>query len=150
MDLSSKIEHVLPLAIEWAEAMSTEIQELGAPLDSEGVALALRVGVAQVDAVRVLEVDSFPLPDSQLLQEAAIETGLLGPDTMGLTLGHSICVGRGKMSTGLLSHELRHVQQYEEFGSIPKFLAEYLNQIVAYGYLDAPLDCDARANEIHT
>ena len=51
------------------------------------------------------------------------------------------------MTPRLLSHELRHVHQYEKFGSISSFLAEYLNQIISVGYDKSPLEIDARTHE---
>lgn len=47
-----------------------------------------------------------------------------------------------------VSHELRHVHQYEQHGSIAAFLRVYLRQIVEVGYANAPLEADARAHEI--
>ena len=46
-----------------------------------------------------------------------------------------------------LSHEFRHVYQYEAAGSIAAFLPVYLQQIVAFGYANAPFEADARAHE---
>jgi hypothetical protein len=37
-----------------------------------------------------------------------------------------------------------HVAQYERYGSIQNFLIAYLNQIIDYGYEDAPLELEAR------
>jgi hypothetical protein len=67
---------------------------------------------------------------------------------LGLTLGHSIFIVRGHKDRRLLSHELRHVHQYEHHGSIAAFLPVYLQQIVEVGYANAPLEADARAHEI--
>jgi hypothetical protein len=120
------------------------------PLNSEGIDVAMKVGVKHPEKVRVLEVSSLPLPENLILREAAISTGLIGPDMVGLTLGHSIYICSGHMTKCLLSHELRHVHQYEVFESIEGFLTEYLSQIVTYGYTDSPLEVDARSNEIHT
>ena len=55
---------------------------------------------------------------------------------------------RGHETKRLLSHELRHVHQYEQAGSIAGFLPEYLQQIVAFGYAAAPLEQEARAHEV--
>lgn len=49
----------------------------------------------------------------------------------------------------LISHELRHVQQYESFGGIETFMPVYLGQIASVGYRDAPLDQDAHVFEVH-
>lgn len=50
-------------------------------------------------------------------------------------------------SVRLVTHELRHVHQYETAGSIAAFLPVYLQQILDYGYAHAPLEMDARAHE---
>ena len=88
------------------------------------------------------------MPDDPLLRQAAVETGLLGPKMAGLTLGYAVlvCPGFGH-NIRLLSHEFRHVYQYEQAGSIDAFLTTYLHQIVNVGYHDAALECDARAHE---
>lgn len=83
-----------------------------------------------------------------MLRQAAIEAGLLGPNMVGLTLGYSIFLVNGYENVRLISHECRHVYQYEMFGSIDSFLPVHLQQIVTYGYQDAPLEVDARAHEI--
>ena len=112
--------------------------------------LATSVGVVRPDKVRVLEASSLELPEDPVVREASITTGLLGPDMIGLTLGHSIFISEGSLSKRLLSHELRHVSQFERFGSISNFLNEYLAQIIIYGYESAPLEIDARSHEVHT
>jgi hypothetical protein len=50
------------------------------------------------------------------------------------------------MSASLLSHECRHVYQYEAAGSIAAFLPVYLQQIATVGYESAPFD-RTRAHE---
>jgi hypothetical protein len=67
----------------------------------------------------------------------------------GLTLGHAVFVRRGHDSWRLLSHEFRHVHQYEQAGSIAAFLPVYLQQIVQFGYANCPLEIDARNHERH-
>jgi hypothetical protein len=52
------------------------------------------------------------------------------------------------MSPSLLSHELRHIYQYEAAGSIAAFLPIYLWQIAMVGYEECPLERDARAHEV--
>jgi len=93
-------------------------------------------------------VDALPLPEDQELRDIATQTGLLGPGMIGLTLGYAVFVCRGHdASVRLLSHEFRHVYQYEVLGSIKLFLPVYLQQIAQFGYGDAPLEVDARAHE---
>jgi hypothetical protein len=66
----------------------------------------------------------------------------------GLTFGYSVFVARGQESMRLLSHEFRHVYQYEAHGSIAAFLPVYLQQVVEVGYENAPYEFDARAHEV--
>lgn len=121
---------------------------MGEPLSLPEQELARAVGVSQPDLVRVEMVSALPLPSHPALRQAAVQTGLMGPGMVGLTLGHAIFICHGHKTRRLLSHELRHVHQYERYGSIGAFLREYLAQIVAVGYQAAPLEVDARRHEI--
>jgi hypothetical protein len=153
LDLAALLPRLLPLAIEWAEECEAEILRYGRPLDTKGLALARAVEVGDPERVRVQHVLGIPWPDDPALRRAAMATGLLGPGVEGLTLGHGIyIVGRRRDSPAcgnpvLLSHECRHVHQYEQAGSIGTFLGEYLRQIAELGYEHAPYEVDARAWE---
>ena len=56
-------------------------------------------------------------------------------------------IRHGFVTNRLVSHELRHVHQYEAAGSIAAFLPVYLAQIVSVGYEQAPFELDARHHE---
>jgi hypothetical protein len=148
MDLRQSLPALLPGAIAWAEARAKRAAEAGITLTAAEQEIARRVGVSQPARVRVEIVDELPLPEEPVLRAAALAAGLLGPEMAGLTLGHSIFIRRGHNNRRLLSHELRHVHQYEQHGSIAAFLRVYLSQIVEDGYANAPLEADARAHEI--
>lgn len=147
-DLQSVLPQLLAPAVAWAELQSRKVQQEGEILTVAGLSLAKKVGVNRAHLVRVKVVDQLPLPIEPLLREAALRTGLLGPGMVGLTLGHSILVVRGHLGPRLLSHELRHVYQYEAHGSIAGFLPVYLQQIATVGYHNAPFEDDARAHEV--
>jgi len=150
VDLRRELPKLLPAAIAWAEARAKKASEVGAPLTADEQKVARAVGVAKPELVRIEIVsDRLPMPDDHALQAAAIQAGLLGPGMVGLTLGHSIFICRGHRTRRLLSHELRHVYQYEQHGSIAAFLPVYLSQVLEVGYEDAALEQDARAHE-HT
>jgi hypothetical protein len=51
------------------------------------------------------------------------------------------------MGPRLLSHECRHVYRYETSGSTAEFLPGYLPQIATVGYINAPLEQDARTRD---
>jgi hypothetical protein len=149
-DLAAALPALLPNAIAWAENQSQIVIDRGATLNEPQLALACRVGVHQPERIRVGVVDRLPLPDDAALRSAAIQTGLLGPNMIGLTLGYAVLICRGhEAMPRLLSHEFRHVHQYEVAGSIAAFLPQYLQQIVTYGYANAPLEIDARNHELH-
>jgi hypothetical protein len=147
-DLRSILPQLLAPAIAWAEIQSRQAEQEGQNLNPAGLELAKRAGVKRAELIRLKTVDQLPLPAEPLLRQAAVETGLLGPGMVGLTLGYSIFVVRGHMTPRLLAHECRHVYQYEVCGSIAAFLPVYLEQIATVGYLNAPLEQDARAHEL--
>ncbi len=148
IDLEASLPALLPRAVAWAEAQSRSVLERGSALKAAELTLARRVGVWRPENIRVSVVDRMPVPDDAQLRIAAIQTGLLAAGTLGLTLGYAVLVRRGhEASLRLLSHEFRHVSQYERAGSIASFLPLYLQEIVVYGYADAPSELDARAHE---
>ena len=148
LDLAAVLPVLLPTAIAWAEEKSSEIAATGEPLSESETRLARAVGVADPQRVRVAIVPILPLPDNPELRAAALQTGLLGPGMIGLTLGYGIYLCDGHVSNRLLSHECRHVHQYEQAGSIKNFLPQYLQQIATFRYENAPHEIDAREHEI--
>lgn len=138
---------LLPKAISWAEDQADSGASIGRPLSELELALAREVGVEQPERIRIVQVEMLPIPEDPILHVAALQTGLLGPGMVGLTLGYSVFVCRGYETVRLLSHEFRHVHQYEQAGSIAAFLPSYLRQIIDVGYAAAPLEADARAYE---
>jgi hypothetical protein len=146
--LHLELPRLLPGAIAWAEARAKKAAEVGTPLTPDEQAIARAVGVTRPELVRIEMVgDRLPMPDDPTLRAKAIQAGLLGPGMVGLTLGHSIFICRGYKTRRLVAHELRHVHQYEQHGSIAAFLPVYLGQVLTVGYQDAPLEQDARAHE---
>ena len=148
VNLEKELPRLLPLAITWAESQSQLVAAEGTILPSGLIEVARRVGVQHPHRIRTKLVDRLPFPDEPVLRQAAIEAGMLGPEMVGLTLGYSIFIVHGHDDIRLTSHECRHVYQYEKLGSIEQFLPVYLQQILEYGYHDAPLEIDARRHEI--
>ena len=147
-NLKNTLQHILPAAISWAQQQAAEVLAHGTPLDAAEQQMARQVGVAAPDKVRLVMVPHMPVPSAPDLRLVALETGLLGPMTIGLALGHAVLICHGQRSKRLLSHELRHVYQYEQAGSIAAYLPQYLQQIAEVGYFNAPFEADARAHEI--
>lgn len=132
----------------WAENESAQIIRLGQPLNEAQIAIARKVGVAQPNKIRIMEVDSLPFPEDSELRHLAQTNGLLSPNMAGLTLGYGIYIRQGQSSNRLLSHEFRHVYQYEQTGSLSAFIPIYLHQLYSVGYADAPFEIDARNFEM--
>ena len=147
IDLAAALPQLLPSAIAWAEAKSAEVYSGGVALTPVGLTLAGAVGVAHPEQIRVSFVDQLPLPEDPELRAAALQSGLLGPEMVGITFGYGIYMCNGHVTNRLLSHECRHVYQYEVAGSIASFLPLYLKQIVTLGYAQAPLEVDAMNHE---
>lgn len=146
-DLATVLPRLLPLAVAWVEAEEAQALAAGQTLSDFEVALATAVGVQRPDLVRVKVVNRLPQPTNPELLAVGLETGLLGPQMAGITFGHAIFIRQGHVTNRLLSHELRHVHQYEAFGSIGAFLTTYLGQIATVGYDRAPLELDAQQYE---
>ena len=147
-DLRAVLPLLVPKAIAWAKEREAEILSAGQTLNAEGLSIARKVGVTAPERIRVTIVDKLPLPPDPQLQQAALATGLLGPNMIGLTLGYGIYICNRHNSARLLSHECRHVYQYEQAGSIALYLPKYLQQIAEVGYDNAPFEIDARQHEI--
>jgi hypothetical protein len=145
--LAVHLPRLLPLAIAWVQTMEVAALAVGRPLSPFETDLAEAVGVKHPDRVRISVVKQLPHPDNSELLAIGIQTDLLGPHTAGVTFGHAIYLLEDQVNNQLVSHELRHVHQYEDFGSIAAFLATYLEQIAAVGYENAPLEIDARQHE---
>jgi hypothetical protein len=146
--LASRLPVMLPRVIDWAEKLSGEGRARGERLTPAQERLARASGVRDPASVRLLVVDGIPLPDEPELQAAALDVGLSQSSAAGMTVGYTVVVRRGyERDVRLLSHELRHVAQYEASGGIRPFLAMHLADLVAFGYEDSPFEVDARAHE---
>ena len=139
---------MLPLALRWAEKLKERVVLEGEPLNATGISMARSVGVKRPELIRLLEVDHIPMPAGPMLREMTSEIGVLSHRTIGIAVGHSILLKKGRMYERLLLHEFRHVYQFEEAGSLESYLEKYLQQVVAFGYRNAPLEVDARKHEV--
>jgi hypothetical protein len=143
----------LPLATAWAEAHEATIVANGMPLTAHQAFDAHLASVKNPQRVRVMKVDFIPLPANPVLARANDELGLVSPLTAGITFGFGIYIREDLWDDRpLLVHELVHVSQYERYGSINAFLADYLNECLTIGYPNGPLEREAinRTREICT
>jgi hypothetical protein len=97
-----------------------------------------RQGSADVAVVKI----------SAKIPQHSRQVGLLNADTGGLTAGYGVIVRLDcAKNLRLLAHESVHVAQYERLGR-ERFLQEYIQQIAAHGYLNAPFEQEAEAKAI--
>lgn len=146
--LAARLPVLTPRVVDWAERQSAAALQGGTALPVELQQVAARVGVRQPRNIRVLVVDEIPLPDEPALRAAAGQVGLSQSWAAGLTLGYSVFLRRGvERELRLLSHEFRHVAQYEACGGIAGFMPLHLGHLAELGYEASPFEVDARAHE---
>jgi hypothetical protein len=146
--LANVLPAIMPAAVAWAERMALEIARFGSPLNEAGTRVARKVGVVRVERVRILEVDVIPLPDDPVLLQVVRLGDFVGDDTNGLALGYGIFIRKGRVGERLIAHELRHVYQYEQAGSIADFLPQYLMDVAKCGYQNSRFEIDASEHEV--
>ncbi|VVE17091.1 MULTISPECIES: hypothetical protein [Pandoraea] len=142
------LESILPKTLAWASEQAKKGLAAGRALTPAELDDARQVGVSAPEKIRLSLVDEVPIPDDPQLRDVAIRTGMLTHDIAGLALGYAIFITPRHLSRRLLTHECRHVHQYEVAGSIDQFMREYLRQIMTFGYLTAPLEIDATQHEL--
>jgi hypothetical protein len=140
---------LLPLACSWAEKQETVILQNGVPLTAPLLADAQRIGILHPERIRLKVVDEMPWPLHPLLRQAAETSGLLSPDTIGLTLRYGIYIRADHWGERrLVVHELAHTAQYERLGGFPVFLEQYLDEcLTPPGYPFGPLEQEAKRVE---
>ena len=150
-ELLARLPLIAPRAVTWAKGLEAQTLRDGARLDDQLIRLAHANGVKEPERVRLVVVDRIPLPEERELQAAALSAGLSQSWASGLTVGHAVLIRRGfENDPRVLSHELRHVAQYEAMGGIEPFLAKHLVDLAEVGYEASPFEADARAHERET
>jgi len=146
--LAAQLPLIAERTIAWAQVREADSLKAGVALTHEQVNLSRSVGVKHPERIRIVVVDAIPLPDEPVLRAAAQGVGLSQSWAAGLTLGHAVILRRGfEKEARLLSHEFRHVAQYEAMGGIGPFLVSHLKSLAEVGYEDSPFERDARAHE---
>jgi hypothetical protein len=133
-----------PIVVNWVTEMEKAILEQGQRLLIENRRDAEEIGICRVDDVRILVLNSIPLPTDPGLKQLVVETELITDKTTGTTFGHGIVLKNGSITRHLIAHELAHVLQYERFGGIEAFLKEYVKEVAfPPGYPNGPLEREA-------
>jgi hypothetical protein len=138
------VAQFFPRAVHWVTEMEKAILELGQRLSTESRKDAGAIGIQRIDDVRLVILDTIPLPNDPGLKQLAEETKLITDRTAGMTFGHGIVLKNGSYDRRLIAHELVHVMQYERFGGIPAFLEKYVEEVAfPPGYPHGPLEREA-------
>jgi len=139
-----QFESLLPLASAWTQDQEGIALRLGVPLSASEMNDARTVGVAHPDRVRLLRVQTIPMPDHPRLRAAAEATQLISPLTGGLTVRYGIFIHADWWrDRRLVVHELVHTSQYERRGGFEPFLQHYLSECLLIGYPNAPMEREA-------
>ena len=141
-----QLEEILPLAAQWARAQQQRVLCQGVPLSETELADAKAIGVRRPERVRLLRVDTIPVPAHPMLRAAAASTNFFPTAPRGLTLDYGIFVRADCWrDRELIAHELAHTAQYQRLGGILPFLRTYVSQCATLGYTNAPLELEAAA-----
>jgi hypothetical protein len=151
MDLQERLPVLYSLACEWAEEQSKFILNRGVRLKEHDLSLACAVGVKEIERIRILVVPFVPIPAHPLLKAACAQLNFLENRTEALTISYGIYIKAGLQDDRrLLTHELRHVAQFEQHSSIASYLSVYLSELIQFGYSAMPLELDAEsAADLH-
>jgi hypothetical protein len=138
------VEAALPIACAWVRKQERWILRDGTPLSDAQLADARRIGIAQPERIKILEVEMIPPRMHPSLRFLARKFGMTFAGTIGMALGHGIFLVRSLAhDRALLAHELAHVRQYERLGR-RAFLRQYLHECLTQGYPLGPLETEAR------
>ena len=131
-----------PIAV-WVWLQERQILRSGRPLLGEETGLAEAVGMKDPTALRVLVLETVPMPGPQWTHRFAHWLGFPALTAAGMSLGKGIYLQRKFEDRPiLLAHECVHSAQYERHG-ILGFLWRYLYQCVRVGYVNAPFEREA-------
>jgi hypothetical protein len=141
----NELPALFPQVVDWISYLEKQAQASGRALTPIEFNLALHVGVARPEEIRILSVSKIPLPSHPRVKQLARRVGRLNADTGGLTALYGVIVRVDCANNlRLLAHEFVHVAQYERLGR-EGFLQEYIQQIAAHGYQNAPFELEAEA-----
>jgi len=141
-----QLEQILPIATQWATEQERRVLCEGVPLSETELIDAKSIGVRNPERVRLLRVDTIPVPAHPMLRAAAASINFLTSAPSGLALEYGIFIRADRWrERELIAHELVHTAQYQRLGGILPFLRTYIFQCVTLGYRNAPLELEAVA-----
>jgi len=115
--VQSKVDLILPYALEQNSLLQAHALNEGTPLNAEGIELARQLGVKRPERVRILVVDKIPkFRTADRLVKTQAEIALTAT-IAGITSGYGIYIAKShEDKIWVLAHELVHVAQFERWG----------------------------------
>lgn len=139
-----QINNLIPIASQWVEVQEEFILSNGVQLTEKQMQIASKIGIKNIDKIRLFKVESIPEPDAFILNEASKAIGFISFNTIGITYRYGIYIRQDYWDNdSLIIHELVHTLQYERLGGINNFLNQYIKECVYYGYNKSPLEKEA-------
>ena len=118
---------LLPHALEWARNLEAFVLKQGVALGARQREDAKRVGVREIEQVRLLVVDRISLPESPELADAFRRSQIITEASRAVTVGHAIVIRADRwQDRELIVHQLVHVAQCEQTGGLEMFVEKYL------------------------
>jgi len=143
-----EIISLIPKASLWVEEQEAIILSNGVPLTEKQLSIASKIGIKNINKIRLLKVESIPEPEDSILDEASKDIGFISDNTLGITYRYGIYIQHDFWENeSLIIHELTHTLQYERLGGIAEFLNQYIKECIYYGYDRSPLEVEARTME---
>lgn len=129
----------------WAAWHQRRIRRSGRQLNARELAMAQALGLKRPGGIFICEVERVPNPLFPVMKLARRCGVHWISNVAGITLGQGIYVTHeSQPSPALIAHELVHVWQYQQVGSIWRFMVEYVYQCLLVGYHDAEWEIEAR------
>ena len=143
-----EIISLIPKASIWIEEQEAFILANGVPLSKKQKNSASKIGIKNINKIRLLKVELIPEPEDSTLNGASNAIGFISEDTLGITYRYGIYIRQEFWNNeSLIVHELTHTLQYERLGGIAEFLNQYLKECIYYGYDKSPLEIEAMTME---
>lgn len=143
-----EIISLIPNASKWVEKQEAIILAYGVPLTEKQISIASKIGIKNIDKIRLLQMELIPEPEDSILNEASKAIGFISVDTLGITYRYGIYIRHDFWENErLIIHELTHTLQYERLGGITEFLNQYIKECIYYGYDKSPLEIEAKTME---
>jgi hypothetical protein len=139
-----EIISLIPKASTWVEKQEAIILANGVPLTEKQKIIASKIGIKNIDKIRLLQMELIPEPEESILDEASKSIRFISGDTLGITYRYGIYIRHDFWENeSLIIHELTHTLQYERLGGIAEFLNQYIKECIYYGYDKSPLEFEA-------